>query len=932
MLGGTLPNGKIVALGPSPGAFALALSGASVTLGTLTLSGSIQIGSAASGTIIGATAGSTIVGNIPGITVDSGARTYSGTPTGSAGTISDALVEALTGAVGSPKSSPITVEAATYLPAAAIAPIGGWANLKLYAGVTGDNLLATKASPASTQAIGYVGDAMDLAAATTFQGSSTLKASTLYGQVGGLNLTAPASTITTLTPNVAIGDAPQMWLGSGGPAFVSYSASRPWIIPAGVTFDRANCTIFLVCRTPGQGATVGYFMFGDSATPSFGLRSFAGGANGYTLQPIVDGVATVATSPNNKTIGICNNSVIAINSNGSRLRIWRDDQYTDFPAVSSMSQSIGGLLGSTFTINGRLDILAAEVLPAALSDADMTARMSAYKALFDTVSPATVSLFCTGDSIMFGTGGVNNRTQPAELAKQAPRTWAVRNGGIAGHFLGGPTLASGHYQDWQSSSTRFTMAGTQNILVFNYGHNDIYHYISDAGLLYTPAQTLTAMQAAVKIYCSDARTLALFDKIIIQETLPDTSGGASWTADMETARGLWNAWLATNPVDANGVICFNGVDNVATDASFVLSNAETAAGRGMTWVSQANNYGYTSDGTHPDEIGRAGTAVAGANIPGLRAAHLLAAINAAVPTPLALSYSPVVSGSQNAAYTGATPTALYGTGPFTYSIQAGTLPTGLTINTSTGVISGTPTVVQTSTGLVLRVTDSTSVHADSAAFQIAISNPQQVVVESETDSYSVTDVTSFNVNLPATVNAGELLLIPVAVDANSTLTWDQATAGTWTSLFNDAQTANRLQIYYKIADGTEDGKALAVTISAAQQVVARCFRLSGVQGSISATGTGNRGTATSFDPTAITASWGVANNFYLAIVGIDNAILITGGPTGYSTPNTRITSASGQAGLTTAYKSASGSSDDPSAFTSSTSIGYVCATVVVRPA
>ncbi len=81
-------------------------------LGTLTLSGTLQIGTATSGTIIGATVGSTIASNIPGITVNSGARTYSGTPTGFAQTITNGLVETLAGATGSPKPNSVTVAAA----------------------------------------------------------------------------------------------------------------------------------------------------------------------------------------------------------------------------------------------------------------------------------------------------------------------------------------------------------------------------------------------------------------------------------------------------------------------------------------------------------------------------------------------------------------------------------------------------------------------------------------------------------------------------------------------------------------------------------------------------------------------------------------------------------------------------------------------------
>lgn len=93
--------------------------GGAVTLGALTLSGSLQIGTATSGTISGATVGSTITSNIPGITVNSGARTYSGTPTGSAATIANGLVETLAGATNTPRSSSVDVAAALIAGAAA---------------------------------------------------------------------------------------------------------------------------------------------------------------------------------------------------------------------------------------------------------------------------------------------------------------------------------------------------------------------------------------------------------------------------------------------------------------------------------------------------------------------------------------------------------------------------------------------------------------------------------------------------------------------------------------------------------------------------------------------------------------------------------------------------------------------------------------------
>src|ERR1019366_7722010 len=47
-----------------------------------------------------------------------------------------------------------------------------------------------------------------------------------------------------------------------------------------------------------------------------------------------------------------------------------------------------------------------------------------------------------------------------------------------------------------------------------------------------------------------------------------------------------------------------------------------------------------------------------------------------------------------------------GTVPYTWSLASGTLPGGLTLNPSTGLISGTPTAVANATALTFKVTDS----------------------------------------------------------------------------------------------------------------------------------------------------------------------------------------------------------------------------------
>ena len=68
---------------------------------------------------------------------------------------------------------------------------------------------------------------------------------------------------------------------------------------------------------------------------------------------------------------------------------------------------------------------------------------------------------------------------------------------------------------------------------------------------------------------------------------------------------------------------------------------------------------------------------------------------AIISSPLAISGTPVTTGTEyehgvGSTYAGFTVTASGGATPYTYSIASGALPAGITLNSSTGAVSGTP--------------------------------------------------------------------------------------------------------------------------------------------------------------------------------------------------------------------------------------------------
>ncbi|MFK0688023.1 LamG-like jellyroll fold domain-containing protein [Mesorhizobium sp. IMUNJ 23033] len=87
---------------------------------------------------------------------------------------------------------------------------------------------------------------------------------------------------------------------------------------------------------------------------------------------------------------------------------------------------------------------------------------------------------------------------------------------------------------------------------------------------------------------------------------------------------------------------------------------------------------------------------------------------------LSIFGTPVTSTQEDVPYAGFTVTATGGTAPYTFSVHAGTLPTGITLNSSTGLVSGTPTTIGTSTGIVIRVTDNVGATSDLAPFNLQV--------------------------------------------------------------------------------------------------------------------------------------------------------------------------------------------------------------------
>lgn len=195
----------------------------------------------------------------------------------------------------------------------------------------------------------------------------------------------------------------------------------------------------------------------------------------------------------------------------------------------------------------------------------------------------------------------------------------------------------------------------------------------------------------------------------------------------------------------------------------------------------------------------------------------------------------------------------------------------------------------------------------------------QSITETTTSSATV-----HNISLPATVNAGDLLVMLV-VCSSTTIT---GTPSGWTAVRSN----NQDPIYAKVAAGTEGGGTVALTTSDSQNIAAQVYRITDWYGEIAsgaATAAAQGNSTTPNPPSLNPSAWGTEDTLWIA-----SAIWISGAgfltyPSGYS--GGIFTNAGTPARLASARRNLNAASTDPGTFSLSLSGSWRAHTIAIRP-
>lgn len=209
------------------------------------------------------------------------------------------------------------------------------------------------------------------------------------------------------------------------------------------------------------------------------------------------------------------------------------------------------------------------------------------------------------------------------------------------------------------------------------------------------------------------------------------------------------------------------------------------------------------------------------------------------------------------------------------------------------------------------------------------------VVGSATSSRASNDNPD-TVTLPANIAAGDLIIAFHASDASVQRTWPSP----WVEMLDNQVSGNTATMgtAYLIASGGETSVAVTKTVDPLERFSALAIRISAASWHGTTppedSNAPTQGDNANPNPTLVTASWGSADNLFIAVCAWDNS---TGGnpvtvwPTNYSANNLQSPDISSAGRGAIGTRELAASNDDPGTFTI-TSDQWWADTIVVRPA
>jgi subtilisin family serine protease len=287
---------------------------------------------------------------------------------------------------------------------------------------------------------------------------------------------------------------------------------------------------------------------------------------------------------------------------------------------------------------------------------------------------------------------------------------------------------------------------------------------------------------------------------------PTGTGTSSFTVQVtdsnsSTATKALSITVGTTPPTVTTTSLANGTQNAAYNATLTATGGTTpyswsiisgALPTGLTLASGTGVISGTPTGT--------GTSNFTVQVSDANSLTGTKALSLTVIAPPSVTTTSMPNGTQNAAYN-STLTATGGTTPYSWSIISGTLPTGLTLASGTGVISGTPTGTGTS-NFTVQVSDANSLTGTKALSLTINSQSGGGIGLVQENAVQASGVTSVSVAFAAANTTGNLILAFVRMSsATQTVTLNDSAGNTYIEAVAQVQSSDGSQVHLFYAKG-----------------------------------------------------------------------------------------------------------------------------------